>query len=527
MTDHYDNIIIGASHNGLVAAAYLARAGRQVLVLEQRAVLGGAAATEEPFPGFRFSSGSPEAGLFRPEIVRDLELEQHSLRFIEPEAAVFAPQPDGAALTLWRDPNRNGAEISRLSAVDAERYPQFLEHLADLTEVLARILLLAPPDLTNLASNEMLPWLTFGLNLRRQGGREMMTFMRTLPTSAREFLDDWFSSEALKGVLGAPAVAGGLPGPMGAGTTFMLLYQHLGGANGGFRSSRLVAGGTGRLSDVLAVAAQGYGAEIRTGAAVQRILLDEFDQRATGVRLADGREILAGAILSSADPRRTFFGLVGGAHLEPAFMRRVANIRYRGATAVLHLALDGLPAFTGATSTAQLQGHILISPSLIYLERAWDDAKYGRISRQPFLDAVIPSLSDPSLAPAGQHVMSVTMQYAPYQLREGSWDERRAELGRLIIDTLAEYAPDLPNLILHQQLLTPADLEREYGLTEGHIYHGQMGLDQLLFMRPVPGFGQYQTPFANLHLCGAGTHPGGGVTGAPGYNAARRLLRGR
>jgi phytoene dehydrogenase-like protein len=312
-----------------------------------------------------------------------------------------------------------------------------------------------------------------------------------------------------------------MQGPQASGTAFMMLYHLLGAFNGGFRSSRFVKGGIGKLSEALAHAALRHGAKIYTDADVAKIKLS--DSKATGVVLKNGEEISGRVIISDADPRRTFFDLVGAANLGPTFVRRVRNIRFRGATAKINLALNDLPQFK--PKETHLSGHIIICPSLEYLERAYDDAKYGRYSQQPYLDMVIPTVLDSSLAPAGKHIMSITMQYAPYRLREGNWVEDREKLGDHIINTLAEYAPNIKDLILHRQVITPLDWERDYALTEGGEFHGQMGLDQLLFMRPVAGYGQYRTPIENLYLCGAGTHPGGGVTGAPGYNAAREVLK--
>jgi phytoene dehydrogenase-like protein len=521
-----------------VTAAYLAKAGKKVLVLERRDILGGAAATEEmpEAPGFKFNTGAADAGLLRPEIVAELKLRRHGLEFIESPVTVFAPQPDGLALALWRDPRETVASIARFSQADAEKFPAFIRRMTVLTGVLDQVMTLTPPSLAEIELGELVPWARLGLKLKGLGQKEMMEFLRVLPMTVTEFLDEWFESDALKGVLGAAGITGLMQGPQASGTAFMMLYHYLGAAaNGGFRASRFIRGGMGQLSAALSSAARQGGADIRTGAEVAQIILaenpDTGDKRAVGVILAGGEEITASAVISSADPRRTFFGLVGAPNLEPDFVRRVKNIRYRGCVAKVNLALSGLPNFTSLTSNNEMEqylgGHILISPSLEYLERAYDDAKYGRFSAHPYLDVVIPSMIDSSLAPSGQHVMSVTMQYAPYRLKqEGEgWDDRqRQALGDTIINTLAHYAPNLKDLIRHCQVITPLDWERDYGLTEGNIYHGEMTLDQLLFMRPVAGYGQYRTPIDRLYLCGAGTHPGGGVTGAPGYNAAREIL---
>lgn len=520
----YDAIIIGAGHNGLTAAAYLAKAGLSVLVLEKRHLPGGAAATEEVYPGFRFDTGSHDAGLFLDSIVRDLELEKHGLRFLESEVVAFSPQSHGDSLTLWRDSRKSIENIARLSQADAEKFPTFVESLDGQAKMLSEILSQAPPEAGQSSFSELFPWLRTGLKLRRQGRDRLMEFIRVLPLTVKEYLDEWFESEQLKGTLAGPAISGGMPGVQGAGSMFMLIYQQGGKVNGGCRACRYVRGGIGQLSDALANAARSYGAEIRTGETVGRILLDQEAVAVDGVQLASGAIVKGRSVISSADPKRTVVDLLGGEHLEPHYMREVTNIRYRGSTAKVNLALRNLPAFAGVSDERQLSGHISISPTLDYLERAWDDAKYGRISEKLYVDALIPTLLDPALAPEGRHILSATVQYAPYQLKDSDWETEREAFGDKVVSTLSKSAPDLPDLIMHRQVLTPLDLERDYSLTEGHIYHGQMGMDQLLSMRPVPGYASYRTPFHHLYLCGAGTHPGGGLTGAPGKLASAEIL---
>ncbi|MGH7599662.1 MAG: phytoene desaturase family protein, partial [bacterium] len=467
------------------------------------------------------NTGAHDAGLFRHEIIEELELKKHGLEFIESPVAVFAPQPDGSSLTLWRDQEKNAAEIAKFSKADADKFPAFIRLVSKLTEVLNSIMLLTPPSVTQNSFDELFAWAKAGLKLKRAGKHEMMEFLRVLPMTVTEFLNEWFENEALKAVLGSAGVTGSMQGPQASGTAFMMLYHYLGMANGGFKSSFFIKGGIGQLAAALASVARQHGAEIRTGAEVAHLKL--ADSKATGVVLKSGEEISARVVISNADPHRTFFDLAGAPNLGPTFVRRVRNIRFRGNTAKVNLALSDLPRFR--SRQAHLSGHIIICPSLEYLERAYDEAKYGCYSQKSYLDIVIPTVLDSSLAPAGKHVMSITMQYAPYELRESNWDESREKLGDHIISTLAEYAPNIKEIILHRQVITPLDWERDYALTEGCIFHGQMGLDQLLFMRPVAGFGQYRTPIENLYLCGAGTHPGGGVTGAPGHNTALEILK--
>lgn len=524
MSPRHDVIVVGAGHNGLACAAYLARAGLRVLVVERREVLGGAAVTEEPVPGFRFDSCAHRTGGLQPTLIRDLGLARHGLELRRPDPPVFVPTRDGAPLLIWTDPARTAGEIRRRSPADAERWSRFGMAARPAVRFLAQVRRMVPPDVPMEASRDLRALLGLLARLRHLGRRELGEVLRLLPMSAAELLDEWFESEPLRGVLAAPAVTGFFQGPRAAGTAYHLLGSLSPGPEV-LRPTELVVGGTGRLTAALASAAQASGAEIRTGAEVGQIRT--ADGSATGVALVDGEEIAARRVVSNADPRRTFLQLVPPEALDPAFVRQVGHIRMRGAGAKVNLGLAELPRFTGAEGEpGLLAGLIRISPGLDHLEMAYDDAKYGGISRSPVLEAVLPSLTDSSLAPPGRHVMSVYVQYAPLDLREGAWDgARRDALGDLVVRTLAEYAPGFERSVLHRQVISPADLEETYGLSGGCAAHGEMALDQLFFMRPVPGWARYRTPVRGLYLCGAGAHPGGGVSAIPGTNAARAVLR--
>lgn len=523
MKPDLDAIVIGGGHNGLAAAAWLAKAGRKVLVLERRATLGGAAATEELFPGFRFNTGAPDAGLLPAQVAGALELSKHGLEFIGSALAAFAPQRDGRGLTLWRDAERSAMEIAAFSAKDARVFEEYVRQTRRFAGVLAQMARLQPPTLTSNSIGLLAKWARLALNVRGLGGRSMMEFMRVLPMSAAQYLNEHFESDALKGLLGSFSVSGQMQGPRASGTVFMLLYQLMGSGNG-TRASQAVKGGVGRVSEVLARAAKAHGAEVRTSTGVKEIVAE--GGKVKGVRLESGELVSAELVLSSADPHTTFLNLLGPGQLEPRMMRRLRNVKLRGSTASVHLALSGVPEFTAAGGDAQrLQGDIVISPSLDYVERAYDDAKHGRMSAEPILIARMPSLLDASLAPAGKQAMSITVRYAPYELSEGDWDAQRERLGDLVVDTLAQYAPNLKSLIANRKVITPLDYERDYGLAEGSEMQGQMGLDQLLLMRPAPGFVGYRSPIDGLYLCGAGAHPGGGVTALPGIGAAKQAAK--
>ena len=523
MRSDYDVVVIGGGHNGLVTAAYLANRGTRVLVLEARNVLGGAAATEEIFPGYQVDTGAGHAGLFRRQIATELSLDKFGLEFIEsPISALSLIQGD--ALRIWSDPETTRQEIERHSSADAARYQEFLKWVDDQASTYLDAQDRTPPDLASDGRFGYLPglasWWRLAIRLRRKGGRAVSELLRTLPISAEQLLDEWFENPVLKGALATSGIEGSMQGPKASGTGLMLLYQ---AANGFPPPVRYVRGGSGALSSALEKAAINRGAEVQTGVTVEKILTSDY--RATGAALSNGQEIRSRLIVSSADPRTTLLELVGASNLELRVMRRTQNIRFRGSTAKVNIALDRLPEFAGVRATGELSGRILIGPSIDYLERAYDEAKYQAWSRAPYLDMTIPTILDNNRAPEGKHLLSVVVRYAPFRLAESDWDSQRESFGDHVVDIIAKYAPDLPKAILHRQVLTPLDYEREYRLPEGSIHHGQMGLDQLLMMRPISGYGRYRSPVEGLYFCGAGAHPGGGVTGAPGRSAARVIAK--
>jgi phytoene dehydrogenase-like protein len=523
MSSSYDVIVIGGGHNGLVHAAYLARAGRRVLVLEQRPMLGGAAVTEEVIPGFRFSVASYVVSLLRPEIIDELSLSRHGLKIL-PLDGTFTPIPGGDYLWRRGDSDQTHREIARHSAHDADRYPEYGRAMARLAEFVKPILGMTPPDIESPGVRGLRDLGSLAWRFHRLGVNDQRSLLRLLTMSASDFLDDWFESDVLKATIAASGIIGTFLGVRSPGTAYVLLHHYLGEIDGVYRAWGLARGGMGAVSNAIAAAASEAGAEIRTGTPVTGLRLSHG--RAAGIVLGNGDEILSEAVSSSLDPRQTFSHLVGEAVLPADFVDRLRGYRYRGSSAKVNLALDGLPDFTALPGPgSHLAGAISISPAVEYLERAYDDAKYGAFSRRPYLDIVIPSVTDSSLAPRGKHVMSCFVQYAPYRLKQGTWDQRREEFGRNVIETLAEYAPNLPGLIRGMQVVTPLDLERMFGLSEGNIFQGELSLEQLFFNRPVPGFAGYRTPVPGLYLCGSAAHPGGGVMGAPGRNAAVTLLQ--
>jgi phytoene dehydrogenase-like protein len=518
----HDAIIIGGGHNGLVCAAYLARAGRKVLVLERREQVGGAAVTEEVFPGFRFSVFSYVVSLLRPEIIRELELPRHGLHILPLESTI-TPLENGDYLGQWNDHDQNRRELARHSLRDAEAYDEFGLMLHQMARAIKPLLAMAPPNPTALSFSELMGMKQLADHFRSLGAGRFPMLHKLLTMSSADFLDEWFETEALKATKSASGIIGTMLGPRSPGTAYVLLHHYMGELDGVFRAWGFAKGGNGSVSAAIAAAARAAGAEIRCNAEVSNVLI--IRGRARGVVLENGDEIRAKLVVSGADPRRTFMQLVGEKHLPDDFVESIRRFRFRGASAKVNLALGELPDFTCLPGRGpHLRGAISISPSVGYLERAYDDAKYGEISRRPYMDIVIPTMLDPTMAPPGKHVMSIFVQYAPYHVNGGWTDERREALGDAVVDTLAQYAPNLKRAILHRQVVTPADIERIVGLTEGNIFQGELSLQQMFFLRPVPAWAKYRTPLSGLYQCGAGTHPGGGVMGASGRNAARAIL---
>jgi phytoene dehydrogenase-like protein len=518
-----DIVIIGGGHNGLVAAFYLAKAGFKPLVLERRPQVGGAAITDEFHPGFRCSTLAHCSGPIRPDIVRGMQLQKHGLRVITPETCVTALSPDGRALSLSQDENKAAQAIAAFSQKDAAKYPEFEKSLAKISKVIAEALATTPPDLDHPSGGDLWSMLKTGRALRHLGKRDMYRVLRWGPMAVADLVAEYFETELLRAVVAARGIFGAFLGPWSAGSSLQLLIRAAGDAHPA-GSAFFAAGGMGSLTAAMAAAAKAAGVEIRTRAEVIEIRVK--DGAATGVLLATGEEISATAVVSNADPKRTLLKLTDPTHLSPDFVQKLQHYRGNGTVAKINLALSALPTFTALKNgdAGALQGRLHIGHEIDYLERAFDESKYGNFSRQPYLEAAIPSLTDPTLAPDGQHVMSIYMQYAPYKLK-GDWESQRSTLGQTVVQTLAQYAPNLPELILTHQIITPLDLEQVYGLTGGQIFHGDLALDQFFTMRPLLDWARYRTPIDNLYLCGSGTHPGAGLTGGSGANAAREILK--
>jgi len=526
MPDRWDAVIVGAGHNGLVAAAYLARAGLRVLVLERRSRVGGASVTEELFPGFRVSTAAYLCSLFPERLVRELDLPRYGYHVYPKDPAFFTPFPDGRSLLFWQDQRRTCEEIAKFSRRDAEIYPAYEAHLERLAHWMEHVLWQPPPNLARVRARDLWELGGLGWHFLRLEETARVDLLKLLVQSAADFLEPWFESEEVKVTLATDGVIGTAGGPRTPGTAYVLLHHVMGKVNGHRGLWGFVRGGMGALSEAIAAAARTAGAKIRTEADVRHILVR--DGRAVGVILADGEEIHARCVLSNADPKRTFLALVGEADLDPEFVHRVRAIRMSGYAMKINLALDGLPNFKAQPGTHLMPHHkttIHICPDMDYIERAWDEAKYGHPSSFPMLEITIPTTYDDSLAPPGKHIMGIFLQYAPYRLREGDWHTLKEMYADRVMDLIEDYAPGFKDRVLERHVLSPLDLEKEFGLTGGNIFHGDMSADQLFAFRPVPGWARYRTPIRGLYLCGAGAHPGGGVMGLPGYHAARTVLR--
>lgn len=520
-TTERDVVVIGGGHNGLACAAYLARAGLDVLVLERRDILGGAAATEEPWPGYRVSSGSYVVSLLSPEIIQELKLKRfgYEVSLITPD--YFAPFPDGSSLTLWGDLERDVENIARFSKKDADAFYEFDRYFERIAPMLKQLEFVIPP---NLRIGDLPRWLALAGRFRHWSGRDIAEIIRLFTISAADLLEEWFEDDRVNGALATQAVIGAWHGPMSPGSAYVLVHHWVGEIDGQAGAWGWVHGGMGGVSAAIAKAAMAAGADIRTSAEVSRVTIREG--RATGVELEDGTTIRAKRVVSNAHPVTTYLDLVGEAHLPEDVVRSVKRYRTKSGSVKVNVALGELPEFPSWDQEGNLhQGMVAISPSVEYLERAWDDAKYGRPSRHPYVEAMFPTAHEPGLAPEGKHIVLAFTQFAPYELKEGSWDTERERYGKTVIRTLGEFAPNLEGAVEHIEVLAPPDIEARFGLVGGNIFQGEMGPDQMFSLRPIPGYGDYRSPVEGLYLCGGGTHPGGGVMAVPGRNAAAVVLR--
>ena len=519
-----DVVIIGGGHNGLACAAYLAKAGLDVLVLEKRGVVGGAAATEEPWPGYRVSSASYVVSLMPPQVVRELDLKRYGyeVSIIAPD--YFVPFPDGTSLTLWGDVERDAAAIGRFSERDAAAYVAFDRYFDRVARLLKDLLFVVPP---NMNLRDLPKWAATAGRFRKWSGRDLHETVRLFTMSAADFLDEWFEDERVKGALATQAIIGAWCGPMTPGSAYVLMHHWIGQVDGHAGAWGWAKGGMGGISAAMARAAEAAGAEVRTDAEVDRVAINASG-RAVGVALADGSLVRAQRVVSCAHPVTTYLSLIGEERLPGDVVRDVKRYRTRSGSVKLNVALSELPAFPAWDQEGDLHtGLVAVSPSIGYLERAWDDAKYGRMSEHPYVEVVFPTAHEPQgLAPKGKHLMLAFSQYGPYELAEGSWDEGgREDYAARVLKALGEFAPSLESAVEHLEVLTPRDIEERFGLVGGNIMQGELTPDQLFSFRPIPGHGDYRTPVAGMYLCGSGTHPGGGVMGVPGRNAASVILR--
>lgn len=523
MADRYDAIVIGGGHNGLVNAAYLARAGLRVLVLEQRHIVGGATVTEEIFPGFKFTVFSYVVSLLRPEIIRELALPRHGLTILPLESTI-TPLPNGDYIYRGSDSRETFRNIHRFSARDAEAYREYGHIMYQMAKAVKYILGIRPPDPTSLHPRELVALFKLGKHFLGLGEENLYTLVKLMTMSSAEFLEEWFETDPLIATMSASGIIGTFLGPRSPGSAYVLLHHYMGEIDGVFRAWGFAKGGTGAISGAIANSARELGAEIRTNAKVAQVFTQ--GDRAIGVVLENGEEIRAKIVVSSLDPKLTFLKLVDPGQLPEDLVHTVSNFETQGSSGKVNLALDAAPDLSCLPGDGpHLRGAISISPSVDYIERAYDDAKYGHFSRRPYIDAIIPSMIDPGMAPPGKHVMSCFVQYAPYKLAEGTWEDQREAFGDAVVDTLSEYIPNLKKIILHRQVLSPWDMEEKIGLTGGNIFQGELSLSQLFFLRPAPGYAQYRTAIRSYYQCGSATHPGGGITGAPGRLAAMEILR--
>ena len=519
-----DVVIIGGGHNGLACAAYLAKAGLDVLVLEKRGIVGGAAATEEPWPGYRVSSASYVVSLMPPQVVRELDLKRfgYEVSIITPD--YFVPFPDGTSLTLWGDVERDAAAIGRFNERDAAAYVEFDRYFDRVARLLKDLLFVVPP---NMNLRDLPKWAATAGRFRKWSGRDLHETVRLFTMSAADFLDEWFEDERVKGALATQAIIGAWCGPMTPGSAYVLMHHWIGEVDGHAGAWGWAKGGMGGISAAMARSAEAAGAEIRTDAEVDRVAINASG-RAVGVALADGSLVRAQRVVSCAHPVTTYLSLIGEERLPGDVVHDVKRYRTRSGSVKLNVALSELPAFPAWDQEGDLhKGLVAVSPSIEYLERAWDDAKFGRMSEHPYVEVVFPTAHEPEgLAPKGKHLMLAFSQYGPYELAEGSWDEGgRDDYAARVLKALGEFAPSLESAVEHLEVLTPRDIEERFGLIGGNIMQGELTPDQLFSFRPIPGHGDYRTPVAGMYLCGSGTHPGGGVMGVPGRNAASVILR--